>query len=233
VLAAVGRKLKVFSYRGEYLHDFPFHGVEGRAVPTTVTADAEGHVYIADSTSGQILVYDSDERLMLRFGTGRGDGRFEAIQAIAVDRQRNIYVAGAVGMPLQVFGPDGNFLRGWGEHNLGPQNFSLPAGVAVDAAGRVIVVDTIRQVVAVFTPEGGFMDRFGGLGFDPGAMAFPTDVASDGERLYVVEREGNRLQILEEKPVTGRRGPVAARPAPASTRDELRRALGDVLKDVR
>ena len=71
VLAGLGRKVRVFSYRGEYLHDFSFHGVEGKAVPTTITADAEGQIYIADSASGKILVYDSDERLLRRFGTGR------------------------------------------------------------------------------------------------------------------------------------------------------------------
>ena len=232
VLAGIGRKLKVFSYRGEYLHDFPFHGVEGKAVPIALTADVEGNVYIADSTSGQILVYDADQRLKLQFGNERaGDGRFRTVQALAVDRKGQIYVADAREMPVQVFSREGRFLRGWGEHSLGPQNFSLPAGLAVDADGRIIVVDTIRQVVSVFTPEGAFLDRFGGLGFAPGAMSFPTDVASDGERrIYVVERMGSRLQILDERAIAGRRAPPAPRPVPPATRDELQRSLGELLR---
>ena len=231
VLAGAGRKLKVFSYRGEYLHDFPFPGVEGKAVPTALTADGEGNVYVADSASGQILVYDADQRLKLRFGTGRGgDGRFQAVQAITVDRLRNIYVADAQGMPLQVFSSEGVFLRGWGEHAGGPQNFSLPSGVAVDSAGRIIVADMIRQVVSVFTPEGSFLGRHGGLGFDPGAMAFPADVASDGERrLYVVEKAGNRLQILDEENMTPSRARAAAGPVPARTREEIKRSISDFL----
>ncbi len=235
VLVGVGRKLKVFSYRGEYLHDFPFAGVEGKPLPTAITADGEGNLYIADSASGQILVYDADQRLRLRFGPGRtGESRFQTVQAITVDRQRNVYVADARSMPLQVFSPEGVFLRGWGEHASGPQNFSLPSGVAVDAAGRVIVADMIRQVVAVFTPNGAFLGRHGGLGFDPGAMAFPADVASDGERrLYVVERAGNRLQILDEEAMTPARSRAATGAAPARTREDIRRSISDFVGTTR
>lgn len=231
VLAGIGRKLKVFSYRGEYLHDFPFPGVEAKPVPTTLSADVEGNVYIADSTSGQILVYDADQRLKLRFGNERAaDGRFQAVQAITVDRKGQIYVADAQALALQVFSRDGRFLRGWGEHAGGPQNFSLPSGIAVDSAGRVIVVDAIRQVVSLFTPEGVFLARYGGLGFAPGAMAFPADVASDGERrFYVVERVGSRLQIFDEEAMSSRRVPARARQVPERTREEIRRSLGDFL----
>ena len=231
VLAGIGRTLKVFSYRGEYLHDFPFPGVEAKPAPIALSADVEGNIYVADSTSGQILVYDRDQRLKLRFGNERaGDGRFQAVQAITVDRKGHIYVADAQAMPLQVFSPDGRFIRGWGEHSGGPQNFSLPSGIAVDAAGRVIVVDAIRQVVSMFTPDGVFLSRYGGLGFAPGAMAFPADVASDGaRRLYVVERVGSRLQIFDEQ-AGSPRGQSGARQVPERAREEIRRSLGDLLR---
>ncbi len=230
VLAGIGRKLSVFSYRGEYLYPFPFAGVEGKPVPTAITADAEGNIYIADATSGRVLVYDSDHRLLRRFGSGRdGEGRFQAVQAIAIDRQGQIYVADAQAMPVQIFSREGRFLRGWGEHTAGPQNFSLPSGVAIDSEGRVIVVDMIRQVLSVFTPEGVFLGRHGGMGFAPGNMAFPSDVASDGERrLYVVEKTGNRLQIFDAQPgVNGGRPAGASRQTPAAVRDELRRSFRD------
>ncbi len=237
VLAGIGRKLRVFNYRGEFLHDFPFAGIEGRAEPAALGADVEGNIYIADSTSGQILVYDQDQRLTLRFGSARdGEDGFKAPQAISVDRKGQIYVADAQGMPVQVFSRQGRFIRGWGAHATGPQNFSLPSGLAIDSAGRVIVVDTIRQVVSVFTPEGGFLGRHGGLGFSAGAMAYPTDVASDGDRrIYVVERVGNRLQILDQETVTLSSGTPAAadRQVPARAREDIRRSLVDLMGLVR
>jgi DNA-binding beta-propeller fold protein YncE len=233
VLAGVDRKIAIFNYRGEYLHDFSFPGLDGKPVPTAITADIEGNVYIADATSGNILVYDAEQRLKLRFGAGR-DGRslFQSVQGMAVDRQGQIFVTDAQGIPLQVFSPEGRFLRGWGEHTAGPQNFSLPGGVALDSAGRVIVVDMIRQVVSLFTPDGLFLARFGGMGFAAGAMAFPADIASDGERrIYVVERVGNRLQILDEQPaVAGPRRQNGTQQVPRGVREDMQRSLKDLMR---
>lgn len=234
VLNGIPRKVKVFNYRGEYLRDFPFEGLEEEPVPTALTVDQQGNLYIADAKSGQILVYDPDYRLKLKFGArGNGNGRFQGVQAITVDREGNIYVADAMSVPLQVFSPEGKFLRGWGEHAIGPQNFSLPSGMAIDRDGRVIVVDTIRQAIAIFTKDGKFLGRYGGLGFQPGAVAFPTDVAADGDgRIYVVERVGSRLQILEERLVAATRAP-GERMVPERVREDLRRSIADFLRSMR
>jgi DNA-binding beta-propeller fold protein YncE len=201
VLAGIGRKIKVFNCWGEYLQDFPFVAIAEEAVPTALTVDEQGNLYIADATSGQILVYDPAYRLKLQFGArGHGNGHFVSVQAIAVDAEGDIYVADARSVPLQVFSPRGKFLRGWGKHAAGPENFSFPSGVAIDRDGRVIVVDTIRQAILVFTKEGRFLGRYGGLGSQPGAVTYPTDVAADSDgRIYVVERLGSRLQIMEQR----------------------------------
>ena len=231
VLSGVGRKVRVFSYRGEPLGDFAFPGAPAGVVPTAMTADREGQVYVADLTSGQILVYDADQQFKLALGNGDGGaGRLRAVQAIVVGPNGDIYVADAQAVPIQVFSRDGRFLRGWGAHGTGPQAFSLPGGLALDADGRLIVVDTIRQSVSLFTPDGGLLARFGGFGTRAGAVAFPSDVASDGERrLFVVERAGNRLQIFDEQAL-----PASARGAnrsmPSRELDAIRRSLSDFMK---
>ncbi len=229
IYVLAGRTVKVFNYRGEYLHDFPFYGVDKKPVPTAITA-RRGRIYLADGAGAQILVYDSEQRLLRRFG---GDeGRLKSVTALTVDAEGTVYLVDASApMALQVYSGDGRFLRGWGEHQSGPQNFSLPSGITVDGQGRVITVDMIRQQISVFTSEGAFQGRFGGLGTAPGAVSYPSDVASDGNgRLYIVERQGNRLQIFEQRAASpGRRAAPAAR-TPDAVRDELRRALGDVVK---
>jgi DNA-binding beta-propeller fold protein YncE len=238
VLAGVDRALKVFSYRGEFIRDFGFPGAGGRVVPAALGGGDDGKVYVADAATGRVLVYDNGERLTLSLG---GDDardspaagqtpRLQAPQAIAVDRDGAIYVADARAMPIQVFARDGRFLRGWGEREAGPHNFSLPSGLALDGDGRVIVVDTLRQAISVFTTEGAFLGRHGGLGTRAGAVAFPSDIASDGNgRLYVVERVGNRLQILEQRAS----GPSGRAPsaAPGRVREALRRSMRDLGKE--
>ncbi len=239
VLAGVPQKVKGFDYRGELLGDFTFPGYEGaaRALPTALTVDQAGNLYIADSTSGRILVYDPEDRLVTSFGKrGDGPGAFNSVTGIAVDQSGTIYVADAQHKPtIQVFSLQGDYLRGWGEHSGGPQNFSLPGAIAVDAAGRILVVDTIRQTISVFTPEGNFLFRFGGLGTAPGAFAYPAglDVDSRG-RLYVSESVNARLQVFEVAEVTVP-GRAQARPAPEApprVREEIRRGLGEVLKEI-
>ena len=239
VLGGVPRKVRVFDYHGELRDDFSFPGFEGAAkvVPTAITADAAGNLYIADSTSGRILVYDQEDRLVQSFGK-RGDvpGAFRSVTGIAVDPSGTIYVTDAQHTPaIQVFNPQGDYLRGWGEHSAGPHNFSLPSAIGLDSLGRVLVVDTIRQTISVFTPEGNYLFRFGGLGTAPGALAYPAGLGIDSAgRLYVSEYVNARVQVFElaDASTAGR---APARPAPAApprVREELRRGLGDILKEI-
>lgn len=236
VVTGVGNKLKVFDHRGEFIRDFPF---DRPVVPTTIASDTLGKLYVADAKSSQVLVYDQGWNLCLRIGetdeSTNPKGRLRSVQAIAVEGDGSVYIANAQGAPvIQVFGPDGRYLRGWGEHAQGPQNFSLPTGIAIDKNGQLIVVDSLRQSVAKFTREGKFLGREGGLGLAAGAFAFPTDVAVDANgKVYVVERLNNRLQIFEQRiAIAGRRPPAGRNQTPDPVRAEIRRSLGDVMKSL-
>lgn len=236
-LASVPRKLKVFSYRGEPLGDFTFPGFDGaaQAVPTALTIDRSGNLYLADSTSGQIVIYDPEWRLVSSFGKrADGPGGFSTVTAMTVDPSGNIYVADAQHRPsIQVFDSRGVYLRGWGEHSGGPQNFSFPIGIAVDAAGRVLVADAIRQTISVFSPEGQYLFRFGGLGSGPGNLGYPAGLDMDtGGRLYVSEMANARLQVFEP---TGEGEALPRRQAsarPLRQQQEMRNALTDMLKTL-
>ncbi|HSB80847.1 MAG TPA: NHL repeat-containing protein [Candidatus Methylomirabilis sp.] len=239
VLAGVPRKVKGFTYRGEPLGDFNYPGLAEAAqvVPTAMTVDEAGNLYIADGTSGRILVYSPEDRLLRTIGKrGQEPGTFSSVTAITVDQAGTVYVADAQHKPaIQVFDAQGIYVRGWGEHSGGPQNVSLPSGIAVDSAGRILVVDTIRQSILVFTREGGYLFRFGGLGTWPGALAFPTGLDVDpAGRLYVTESLNARLQVFELNDAgsapKGRALPTPEAPSPV--REEIRRGMGEFLKGI-
>ena len=209
VLTGSPRVVKIFNYRGDYISDFEFRGMEkanslSRITPTAMTADSEGNLYFG-LTNGtkEIIVYDQDFNLILRFGKlGMKEGEFTDIADIAVDKEKNIYVADSTAIPVQVFNKNGRFINGWGEHSAGPDNFSLPSGIAVTDDEKVIVVDQIRQDIKVFTKNGDFIGEFGGYGYWAGATANPVDVDTDSEgHIFVVERVGNRLQIFGDAEV--------------------------------
>lgn len=212
-------RVQVFSYRGEYQRDLAVPGLDPKTKPsfTALAVDHDGNLLVGDSASGRVVVVDPEGRLLRAFGRrGSDPGQFLSIAGIAVDR-RSIYVSDHQGIPVQVFDRKGNFVRGWGAHDVGAHNFSLPEGIAVDGKGRVFVVDALRHDIKVFDAEGRFIDRWGGFGIGRGEVAYPVDVVTDGaSRVYVAEKGGRRVQVFDE--VEGLRNadgnPVAPPPAP-------------------
>jgi DNA-binding beta-propeller fold protein YncE len=235
VLNGFPRKIMIFNYRGDYLGDLPDPKLAKETIPTALTVDKEGNIYVGDQESKQVVVYDSTYNLKQLIGQKPdGSSHFEAIQAIAIGADKMIYVADATAIPaIQVFSPEGKFVRGWGQHATGPESFSYPSGLTIANDGRVITVDSLRHVVAMFSPDGQLIGRFGGYGNQPGAVAYPTDAAvADDGRVYVVERVGSRLQIWEERlAVISKGGERTETRNPAASR--MQREVTEFIKTMR
>jgi DNA-binding beta-propeller fold protein YncE len=192
-------RIKIFSYRGEFLSYLAPPAGEEKPVLGALAVDDAGNVYVGDDAAGQVVVFDPELKYRFRFGS-RGDdrGQFKSVGGIAISG-KTIAVVDHTAIPVQLFDRAGNFLRGWGAHEMGAENFSLPAGVAIDAKGRVVVVDALRHEIKLFQQDGKFVGRYGSMGDGPGNVTYPSDVAVDGAgRLVVSETVGNRVQILVE-----------------------------------
>ncbi len=192
-------RIKTYSYRGEFVGFLEPPGFDPKDKPsfTAITFDANGDLYVGESRSGQVVAYDAKLRQKLRIGAyGEAPGQFNGITGIAVDA-RNVYVASVQGVAVQVFTRQGRFVRGWGAHEAGLNNVSLPAGIAVDAKGRVILLDKLRQELKYFDPDGRLIDLYGGGGRQPGAVAYPSDLSMDRQgRLCVADTGNFRVQVL-------------------------------------
>jgi tripartite motif-containing protein 71 len=192
--------VKVFSYRGQFQRFLELPGQGGsQPVVSALGVDPEGNVYVGDDAAGQVVVFDPGLRYRFRFASrGEEAGQLKSIAGIAV-QGRIIAVIDHQAVAVQLFDRAGNHLRGWGAHEMGAENFSLPAGVAIDAKGRIVVVDALRHEIKLFQQDGKFIGRYGGLGTGPGNVVYPSDVAVDRRgRLVVSESVGNRVQILRE-----------------------------------
>jgi hypothetical protein len=81
-------------------------------------------------------------------GSEGGDEPFSSVAGLFVDAEGRIFVADGMGAPaVRAYSPDGRRLLGFGTHDAGNENFSLPASVATTGDGRIWVLDTLRQVV--------------------------------------------------------------------------------------
>jgi hypothetical protein len=81
--------------------------------PTDVTWDRDGNIFISDGyVNSRIAKFDKNGDWVKQWGQpGSGPSEFSTPHSIAADAQGNIYVADRGNRRIQVFNPDGKFLR--------------------------------------------------------------------------------------------------------------------------
>jgi sugar lactone lactonase YvrE len=192
-------KIKVFTYRGEPLGVAKLPGLPEKPNFGALAFDADGNLYVGENESCQVLVFSPDGKPRGRMGQcGSEPGQFQAITGIGVSKDF-VAVIDAQVVAVQLFDRKGNFVRGWGAHDMGIQNFSLPQSIALDSRGHVVAIDMIRHEIKFFDIEGNFLDRFGGMGARLGQVTYPAGLAVDAaDHLYVVEKGNARVQVFLE-----------------------------------
>jgi len=81
--------------------------------PTDVTWDTQGNIFISDGyINSRVAKFDKNGDWVKSWGTpGKNTGEFDTPHSIAADAKGNIYVADRGNFRIQVFDPDGKFLR--------------------------------------------------------------------------------------------------------------------------
>ena len=102
--------------------------------PTNVAVDQNGRVYVSDSASFMVQVYEADGTHVRTIGDlGLKPGRFALPKGIGVDRLGRTYVVDAATAVVQMFDPEGQLLMYFGEpQTSGRGALYLPAGLCVD-----------------------------------------------------------------------------------------------------
>jgi uncharacterized protein (TIGR03663 family) len=185
-----------------------FGGVPPEALEPTVDPYAQAYIDLPATTSwGQV---------------GTGNGQFNRPRGIAIGPDGDVYVVDSDNALVQVFRPDGTFVRQWGGHcNLsdgtdcqdpdgsgplapGDGQFQEPWGIAVDKSGRVYVADTWNHRIEVFESDGTFVTQWGTFGQVPtaegGEDVFygPRDVAvDDAGRVFVSDTGNKRIVVFD------------------------------------
>ena len=134
---------------------------------------------------------------------GSKEGEFNCPEGLAVARDGSVVVADSLNHRVQMFAPDGRFLRAFGGHGAKPGEFNMPGGVAVgrDAAGRelIVVTDQGNGRVQIFDAEGNYLRQVGAHGSSDGELIEPTGVAVTAEgRIVVADYQNHRVQIFDE-----------------------------------
>ncbi len=168
--------------------------------PRGIAVGLDGTTYVVDSRNARIQVFAPDGSYLSSFGSqGTGQGQFAVVAvtsgggpaAIAIGDDGNLCVTDTWNHRVQVFSPDGTFLRAWGsfydaanDPAATAENAGLfygPRGIAFHD-GLLYVTDTGNERVQVFTPEGAIVRMFGAPGAELGQLTEPVGIAvtSDG-----------------------------------------------------
>ena len=158
--------------------------------PHGLAVDATGYLYVADTDNHRVLKLSGDGRIVLEIGkkTGRRDqsgpgrrrGEFIQPTDVAVSSAGLIYAADKNNGRVQIFGPEGDFIRsfatgvmeasrdwdgaepgedearecGWAEYKRFYNNSGRPYGLALAAGGNLWVSDINRGMLIEFSGEG-------------------------------------------------------------------------------
>lgn len=179
----------------------PVHRLDVAAgQPNAVAVGADGTIYVGTTAeASKVYRFRPDYRPDGSWGEeGTDPGRLFGLTALWVMRDSSVAVACTrTDLAVQIFSPSGQYLRGFGTHEVGDGNFSFPSGLVATADGRIWVIDEIRQTLQVFDEQGNLVTKTGQRGAGPGEFAHPSSLSYDGRGLIALtDRELGRVQVF-------------------------------------
>jgi len=165
---------------------------------SAVATDAQGHILAFHRGQHPILILDRQGQLLRSFG----DGMFTSAHGLRIDTEGNIWVTDNGNHTVIKFSHDGAVLLRLGEKNVPGEDtthFNKPADIAFAANGDFYIADGYgNSRVVKFDKAGKFLKTWGKKGTGPGEFNLPHAVQVDaGGRVYVGDRENNRIQIFD------------------------------------
>ncbi len=203
VVSQERKGVMVFDRTGKQLRFFTDPSI---VRPTGIAIDrARGKVYVCDTGHAKIpadnvKVFNLQGKFLGKVGLGKGNinGAMLYPTFLAVDPKGNLYVSDSLNARIQVFDPDGKFVRIIGGRGTDWGQFDSPKGVAVDSFGNTYVVDSGWSNVQIFNAEGKVLLFFGGRGAYPGLLQNPTVIAIDkNNRIYVGDNLNHRINVYQ------------------------------------
>ena len=158
----------------------------------------------AGSNVAPILEFDPSGKLVQSFGAGM----IVFPHGLFIDKGGNVWVTDAngkngKGQQVLKFSHDGRLLQALGKAGIageGPDTFNQPTAVVVAANGDLFVADGHgNSRIVKLGADGHFITAWGKHGSGRGEFATPHGLALDAQgRLFVADRENNRIQIFDQ-----------------------------------
>jgi DNA-binding beta-propeller fold protein YncE len=196
---------------GIHIFDFPQHKykfIERREKetdpllsPQCIAVDAADNIYVTDSESGKIFVFDASGKYRRAIGSLKGgEGYFKRPTGIAVDSAaQRIYVTDTLREKIFVLDMQGQVLKTIGQPGTGTDDLHYPTELRLDGPD-LLVVDAMNFRVKFMDRDGGYEAAVGEIGDSVGQIFRPKGIAVDSEgHLYVVEANWGMVQVFDRE----------------------------------
>jgi sugar lactone lactonase YvrE len=166
--------------------------------PHGIHVDKDNNVWLTDARGGegkghQIHKFSPDGKLLMSLGVagvaGLGKTIFNQPSDVYVAPDGSIFVADGHGAGdnnrIVKFGPDGKYVKEWGQTGAEAGEFRDPHALAMDSQGRLFVGDRGNSRIQIFDQEGQHLSTWYQFGRPSGIFIDPNDV------IYVADSESN------------------------------------------
>jgi hypothetical protein len=165
--------------------------------PQDVAFLPDGSALVADGlTNSRVVKLDRNGKYLMSWGSkGSEPGQFNALHAVAVDRNRHVYIADRANKRVQVFDENGAFIAVW-------PNIRFPNDILVsDATQDVWVSDNMTAEVLKFDTKGNRLYSWNASGPVPGGFGELHELSVDSKgNVYTADNVLGRPQKLVPKP---------------------------------
>jgi peptidylamidoglycolate lyase len=182
-------------------------GISGLAI------DQNDRIYVFNRGPKPVIVFDTAGKLLMTGGDGEYNGKKinpDWEHSGGVDWEGNVYIIERDAHRIVKLNPKmDTFLMQLGttmEKGTDATHLNLPSGIAILRSGNMVVTDGYgNNRVILFDKNGKFIKQVGkgaggpaDKGTGPGEWNLPHKLAVDAqENLYIIDREGHRLQVFD------------------------------------
>ena len=164
--------------------------------PDYLAKGPNNELIVCDHSTKHLVVFDKQFQYSHVIGeAGRGNGKFQRVTGIAVDRKGFLYVADCTLHCIQKFKFSGEFVS-----QFSSEDSSSPFGMVVSQSEQLFVCDSSNDRIQVFQYEK-FVYGFGQHGTEPGSFNQPQDLALNNseDQLFVTDNRNDRVQVFTPK----------------------------------
>lgn len=179
-------------------------------MPNSITVGPDGHIYVTDSLSHSVKVFDANYTHVRSIGSpGQADNELSfptdtqvIMQTVDGALVQEVFVADQGNKRIQIFDTEGNPLGQISQGRCGMMGCRPPVlanlhSLDVDSQGRLHALDNFSASVSMFDPvSGAYLGVYGSYGEGAGFLAVPYGlVISETDQSIVTSGDGHRIEV--------------------------------------